>query len=77
MFFVCVLSQVMRCLLALPEAYWKSILASQMDQISAYSQEGGHGGLVFIFWQVLLGFNLALPITQQFVLLFISCMWRC
>lgn len=54
----------MRCLLALPEAYWKSILASQMDrQISAYSQEGGHGGLVFIFWQVLLGLNLALPIA--------------
>eukprot|EP00066_Takifugu_rubripes_P026739 XP_011616005.1 PREDICTED: rac GTPase-activating protein 1-like [Takifugu rubripes] len=37
--------KVMCCLLSLPEAYWKSILASQMDQISTCSQEGGHGRL--------------------------------
>lgn len=48
-FFMCALSQVMCCLLSLPEAYWKRILASQMDQVSSSSQEGRHGGLVLGF----------------------------
>lgn len=43
------LSQVMCRLLSLPEAYWRSVLATETEQVSssttaAYGQDGGHGG---------------------------------
>lgn len=41
------LSQVMCCLLSLPEAYWKSVLATQADPVLVYSEDGGYGGFSF------------------------------